>query len=351
MTATEYDYFIIGQGLAGSMLAFELIQRNKRVLVVDNNLYGSSSQVAAGLINPITGHRLNMNDGFVEFMSVAKRFYSSLENELGNSFITAVEQRRLIKNPGQADYFKKRCQQKDYQPFLSHAESADFKSNEYGFASVKQTYIVDTKALLASIKAWLINQNAYLQYHLDYSELQNYNQHFSIESPSISKRQAKHIIFCEGFQAINNPWLKDLPFKLAKGEILTLDLNSPCSNMLSWGNWLVPLSLDGKTAKLGSNYAWQDTDLSPSEIVKDKLIDSLEKTTNFKGRVLHHEVGIRPTTKLRKAFVGPLSNLSNAYCFNGFGSKGCLTIPKHVQLLSDHLLKKTPLEYEVTQCL
>ena len=346
MTAKPLDYLIVGQGLAGSMLAFELIKRKQRVLVVDNDLQGSSSQVAAGLINPITGHRLNMNDGFVDFLDSAINFYAGLENELGRSFICPIEQRRLIKNPGQAGYFDKRCEQGEYRAFLSRADTPEFKSSEFGTAAVHQTYVVDTKALLAAVKAWLIERDAYLSMQVDYSDLVNDKQSFSINDID-----AKQIIFCEGFKAISNPWLKDLPFKLAKGEILTLELDTACATMLSWGSWLVPQERNSTSAKLGANYAWEDTDLTPSEAVRTKLIDSLEQTTTFTGRVVQHEVGVRPTTKLRKAFVGPLSNLDNAYCFNGFGSKGCLTIPKHVQLLCDHLLLQTELPNEITQCL
>jgi glycine/D-amino acid oxidase-like deaminating enzyme len=346
MSYKTLDYLIIGQGLAGSMLSFELIKRGQRVLVVDNNLHGSSSQVAAGLINPITGHRLNMNDGFVDYLDIAQNLYTALENELGTSFISPIEQRRLIKNPGQASYFEKRCEQQEYRAFLSKANTPEFKSSEFGTAAVHQTYVVDTKALLAAVKTWLIERDAYLSVQVDYSDLVSEHQSFSINDIN-----AKQIIFCEGFQAINNPWLKDLPFKFAKGEILTLELETACPTMLSWGSWLVPQEPNSTSAKLGANYAWEDTDLTPSEAVKTKLIDSLEQTTTFKGRVVQHEVGVRPTTKLRKAFVGPLSNLNNAYCFNGFGSKGCLTIPKHVQLLCDHLLLQTELPNEVTQCL
>jgi hypothetical protein len=44
-------------------------------------------------------------------------------------------------------------------------------------------------------------------------------QQYGINWQDIS---AKKIIFCEGYQAIHNPWFNYLPFQLAKGEILTL---------------------------------------------------------------------------------------------------------------------------------
>ena len=52
----DIDYLIIGQGLAGSLLAWELINRNCKVVIIDNG-QENASQVAAGLINPIAGQR------------------------------------------------------------------------------------------------------------------------------------------------------------------------------------------------------------------------------------------------------------------------------------------------------
>ena len=344
MTTQQYDYLIIGQGLAGSLLAFALIQRGQRVLVVDNNLYGSSSQVAAGLINPITGHRLNLNHDFNDHLNNALAFYDALAQEFKGTFITSIEQRRLIKNAGQSGYFDQRCEQADYKAYLSRVDTPDFTTNDYGSAAVHRTYAVDTKALLIAAKTWLIKRNSYLNQSINYDKLINKDNNFVVNDNT-----AKHVVFCEGYQAIHNPWLCDLPFKLAKGEILTLELESHCPSMLSWGNWLVPQT--SNTAKLGSNYAWESIDLTPSDTVKTKLMDSLQHATHHKGRIIKHEVGVRPTTKLRQALVGPLSNLDRAYCFNGFGSKGCLTIPWHVRLLCDHLLEKNQLPIEVTQCL
>jgi len=118
--------------------------------------------------------------------------------------------------------------------------------------------------------------------------------------------------------------------------------------MMSWDKWLVPL---GSTAKLGSSFAWDDLDLSPNEKIKKTLLDSLRNNTQVSADVISHEVGIRPSTRQREPFVGKLSNLDNAYCFNGFGSKGCLLIPHYVDLLSKHLLQQSPLPSKVTQWL
>jgi len=337
MPASQVDFLIVGQGLAGSILAFELITRGRCVMVLDNAHMGSASKVAAGIINPITGHRLNLTDGFVDYLSQANTLYANIEASLSTKIISSVDQSRLIKNPGQASYLNKRLQQDDYKEFLEvNSKPNLFGNTEYGTVTIKQTSIVDTKLLLREIKAWLKNQGWYQNSLIDYSKFNFENNKVEYEGITASR-----VIFCEGYQAINNPWLKNLPFKLAKGEILTIE--KPANNypMLSWGNWLTPHN--GTTAKLGSNYAWQDIELSPSKDVSDKLINSLENQTGLEARVVNHEVGIRPTTTHRHAFVGSIKSQKNAYCFNGFGSKGCLTIPAHANLLCDHLLDLSPI--------
>ena len=49
------DFLIIGQGLAGTVLAWNLIQRGRSVIVLDREDESTSSKVAAGLINPFVG--------------------------------------------------------------------------------------------------------------------------------------------------------------------------------------------------------------------------------------------------------------------------------------------------------
>lgn len=54
----KVDFFIVGQDLAGSLLAYELLKRNKRILVFDDPKQPKASDVAAGLINPVVFRRM-----------------------------------------------------------------------------------------------------------------------------------------------------------------------------------------------------------------------------------------------------------------------------------------------------
>ena len=343
-----YDYLIIGQGLAGSLLAHRLIKLGQNVLLLDNAHHNSASQVAAGLINPLTGHRLNLTDGFEEFFDVADRTYQNLNTAYKTTIYRRLKQTRLIKNAGQFEFYEKRKQQSEYQAYLSDALEHNLLESGFGFTGVQQSAIVNTKELLLQSKSWLIAHQAYEQKQVNYDQLKSNDN-----GVQLNEIQAKRVIFCEGYQAIHNPWLSDLPFKLSKGDVLTIQTNMPANSLLSWGNWLASNS-DGTNAKLGSSYVWNDLTHIESEDSKKALFESLQKHTSLNAAVIKHEVGIRPTTLQRKPFIGalnPSTKLRNAYCFNGFGSKGCLLIPYYAELFVEHLINETALPQELTKWL
>ncbi|GHA03858.1 glycine oxidase [Arenicella chitinivorans] len=347
MSAPQLDFLIVGQGLAGSILALNLRRHGKSVLVIDNDHCGSASQVAAGLINPVTGHRLNLTENFDHYWPVANAFYQSFGQLTGRSVHRDVTQYRRIKHPGQLTYLNKRLQQREYQSLLSrHIDSPFLATEPHSCIEVHQTSAVDTPTLLSQTKSMLLDQRAYSARKFNYHEL-------SVNHDGVSAHgiRAGTVIFCEGYQAIHNPWLSTLPFKLAKGEILDVELSAPLPGMLSWGSWLIPSSTDTVNARLGANYDWQDLSLDPTPEIAQKLQTSLHQHTGLKAQVTAHQTGIRPTTKQRRPFIGPTRSLDHAYCFNGFGSKGCLTIPYYANLLCDHLISGKPLPEELTEWL
>ena len=122
MPKQKIDYLIVGQGLAGSLLSFKLISRNASVMVIDADHTNTASKIAAGIINPITGHRWNLSNNFYDFLKVAKSFYSEIEGTLDCQLLTPITQTRLIKNKGQFDYFKKRLQQDEYEGLLTELD-------------------------------------------------------------------------------------------------------------------------------------------------------------------------------------------------------------------------------------
>ena len=75
------DYIILGQGIAGSNLSYELLKCGKEIVIFDNNWQDSACLVAAGVINPITGQRLVKSWRSALAHPYAKEFYKNLENK------------------------------------------------------------------------------------------------------------------------------------------------------------------------------------------------------------------------------------------------------------------------------
>ena len=337
------DFIIIGQGLAGSILAHQLFLRGKTVYVIDDDHFQSSTKVAAGIINPITGPRLSLTNNFNEYYPRAKDLYTSLEKIFKSKLWQELPQHRSIRNQTQLEFHDKRIHDINYLNSLGGKITSPYFDNELSVIEVFQSAVIDTKNLITKTQNWLMSLNSYQSSKLNYQKIKIINNGFAVNGI-----QAHQIVFCEGYQAIHNPWLKHLPFKLSKGEILTIDTDLPSTHLLNWGNWLTPV---GSSAKLGSNYQWDDLSHRPSQLIKSQLLDSLHTHTCLKGRVTNHEVGIRPTTRQRTPFIGPITNLTGAYCFNGFGSKGCLLIPHYVDVFCEYLLNNTPLDKDLTQWL
>ena len=77
------NYIIVGQGLAGTILAQTLLQEGKSIIVIDELGFSNASRIAAGLYNPVVFKRLVKSwlaDNLLPFMD---EFYQEAEKLLG----------------------------------------------------------------------------------------------------------------------------------------------------------------------------------------------------------------------------------------------------------------------------
>src|SRR5262249_46009902 len=85
------EILIIGQGISGSFLHFELERAGVSHLVIDEVVPSTASRIAAGLINPVTGRRLVTTWMIDELLDLARGAYGRLEVLLGSTFWKPVE--------------------------------------------------------------------------------------------------------------------------------------------------------------------------------------------------------------------------------------------------------------------
>ena len=87
----QVDHIVIGQGICGTLLSRELVKRDRTVLVVDPNHPNTSSKIASGLINPVTGKRMVTSWMYEELLPVALDTYRQIELESGRQLLQKID--------------------------------------------------------------------------------------------------------------------------------------------------------------------------------------------------------------------------------------------------------------------
>lgn len=342
------DYIVVGQGIAGSLLAWELFRRGFRVKIIDNGHRSSASIIAAGILNPITGQRLVKSWELGKFLPVAKSYYQELESLLGVSFFKQREILRLFKNDYEVEQYEKRKVEKGYDHYLGdHFEKATFGNilrDVYGSFIIKEAANIDTKLFLTAIRTFFKNNDIIEEKDVDYKKIE-----FNEEYVSYKGIRSKKIIFCEGYKVIENPWFKDLKWEPAKGEILTLKIKDRLpSKIVNCGKWLMPIGDD--LYRAGASHSWKEFGSESTESGRDDVIKELcaNVLVSDKIEVIAQEAGVRPCTKDAKPYIGLHPMRSCLGIFNGFGSKGILMVPYYAKQFVDFLEKDIALDKQVS---
>lgn len=357
----KVDFIIVGQGLAGSVLAYSLLKKGQKVVVIDRYTEGgkmSSSQIAAGIINPITGMRFVKTWRIDEFIVSARTLYLEMETALGVKLWHERSIFRAIRTIEEENNWLLRSSYPDYQPYCGEIPPSVFNTKIkpfYSLAEVRNAAQVNLPLLVEECRSFLEKQESFLADDFDTDEL-----HISSDSVTYKGITASKIIFCEGAQGKNNPYFKYLPFNPDKGELLlvripNLDVSQIFKNKMA----IVPLHDTDRISRIareggqkdlywvGATNTWAfDNDL-PSESYKLQIINELKELVLIPFEVIDHRAAIRPTVKDRRPFVGSHSEYPNLAIFNGFGTKGTSLVPFWANHFIDFLLNGTPLDKEV----
>lgn len=127
----QVDYLIVGQGICGTFLSHELIKAGKSVLVIDESKPNSSSKVASGVINPITGRRMVRTWEIEKLMPYAVQAYREFGEELGVQLIRQCNILDFHPTPQMVMAFRERLPEE--QEYLHYPADPDHWKQYFGF--------------------------------------------------------------------------------------------------------------------------------------------------------------------------------------------------------------------------
>ena len=203
---------------------------------------------------------------------------------------------------------------------------------------------MDTLTYLNGFRDYFISHNSLLDEQFEYDQL-------NVEEDGVIYKNytAKKIIFCEGFQTANNPFFSWLPFKLTKGEIITIQLEqnsvADINKVINKGVFILPIG--DNTYKVGATYEWKDLTENTTEKGKADLIEKLKKVLQVPFTIIDHKAGIRPTVNDRRPLIGIHPKHNSVAVFNGLGTKGVMLAHYFANHFSDFLENKASLDKEV----
>jgi glycine/D-amino acid oxidase-like deaminating enzyme len=339
----HFDQIVVGGGLAGSVLVYQLTQQRQHVCWIHKGQENSSTAVAAGLINPLVFRYLTSVWKVNELLPEAVHFYQSLEKISQRSFLHPITIAKIFGDQEEALWQQKMKKPEIAQwiDSIGNVPDNDFLFQPFG-AGFVQGYWLDTVVFLEETNKIVAGQAVILSERFDLNEL-----HFSSDGVTYKNHfHAKKLIFCEGWQAVENPFFDFVPFRPVKGELLTLKIENLNSNyLLNKDVFLLPLGND--IFRLGSTYDWDDLSDKPTESAKANLLSKLASFLNTKVEVIDHQAGVRPAIADRRPVAGLHPDYPQLAIFNGLGARGVMIAPWLGKQFLELLLHQKPLNEEI----
>ena len=337
MPAAISDKFIIvGAGLAGTLMAWELEKRGVNYEVWDapknsskssrtqthsspSNTSNQASRVAAGMFNPVSFKRIVEVWNAREHMDVMRETYLKIESflKIPGKILHKSPIMRVFPNSQYRMLWEKRLKDEHTVSQFIRPVSDEVPDDivaPHGFGVVPEAGWVDLPLLLDSFRSFLESKGKYRE--------KMYNSKVDDEF------QTSNFIDCRGVGAIEDLVKHNLKIQSDHGEVLTLKSNIKTKNMcVNRVKWLLPRG--NHTYKLGATYKWDVVKSQPTEEGRDELLTGIKPIISSEVfdhfEIMNQETGLRPASKDRRPYAGKMNE--NTYILNGFGTRGVLIGP------------------------
>lgn len=341
-----FDFVIVGQGIAGTTLAWSLRWSNCRVLVIDRDEPATASRVAAGLMTPITGRRLARSWRLDDLWPAAVASYRRAEVETGTTFFHLRRVVRLFRDEGEREIFERRKDSafRGWAASLDHPLRSDwFTAPLGGFEMPTAGQLAVTDYLEAS-RRHFVSDGGFVTGDVNLRE----DVEVSPEGVRLPRMgvSARGVVFCQGVAAVGNPWFPRVILRKTRGDILTLRTPGLTEDrIVNRGVWLAPIG-DG-VFRAGATYDHTCLEPIPTAAGRSEVCARLREFLRLPFEVLEHRAGLRPVAVGNRPLLGRSLMEPRIGYFNGLGSKGALAAPYFADQLAAALTGDGAIDAEV----
>lgn len=335
------DCIVVGQGIAGTVLSYKLLQKGYSIVVVDEHSPSSASMVSSGMMNPITGRNFTKTWMADELFPEALNTYRGLEQLLQIELLRQLPIYKLMYTNEAVNDWSVRCDTTEYQPYLQNKTavqlSGQWVNNPFGSFEISGAMQADAPALISGFRNFLQQRQLLRSEVFDYAQLNISNTQVTYKDVS-----ARRIVFAQGHAAATNPYFQHLPLAPTKGECLIVDIPGFYTHCVVNGDVFIMPTTSGKFY-IGSTYFRTFTNSLPSQQGLEEMSTRLQKMLVAPYSLHSHLAAIRPNTNNRKPIVGTSVQHHNVHILNGMGTKGFSLAPYWSNVLIQHMENNTAL--------
>ncbi len=318
------NILIIGQGIAGSCLAWELKRRGAEFTVADRPIAETASRVAAGLVNPLTGRAFRPGWRQEECLAAAEAFYPETERELGGSWWQKTPIFREVETEDQFEIWQERQTAPESCAYAGPLFPWPERWEGRGKAAyTRGSAVLHVENMVTAMRRFFMEQGRFVEADVSPADIRlDANGLFHWNGRTFS-----HIVWCTGWEAGLHPDMSPLKGRPSKGTILDLDLKELDwhAGILHFGHWLVH---NGSFWRFGATYAWAwDAPGIPEAPAVQELMLDLVKRYSGNMDVIRARAAVRPIIRRSQPVAGPIPGLDGQFVFSGLGSKGVTTSP------------------------
>ncbi len=316
------DILIVGQGLAGTLLAWQFERAGIPFKIADAGHASATSAAAAGMINPITGRRLVKGWQIETLLPIARAAYTAIETVLGVPLWREMRVRRIFADAREREIFSGKFARGELAPFVS-----DYDEQGCWIGGAAQ---VDVGRLLAASRArWLVA-----------GRLGERAVDLGAEFPPCDL-----VVDCTGLAAARSEAFRFVPWEFSKGELLAVAVAGLAPEViLNRRQWALPVAAGA--AWIGATHEPGVTDPRVTAAARRTLTAAAVELfgADREFMVTDQRAGIRVVLPDKRPVAGRHPGNFHLGLINGLGAKGVLWAPWLARQWVNHLTEGVPFD-------